>query len=64
MVSKFRAAQLVFLDGERPVKIRRVIKTGKGYVYELRETVELIREERLSLLDKSNFFTKEPKEDK
>ena len=52
MAAKFRAAQLVYLDGKNPVKIRRVVQTERGYEYELRETGEMVPEDRLSLLKK------------
>lgn len=52
MISKFKPAQLVFLDGKKPVKIRRVIKKNGGYEYEIRETGEIVDETRLSLLKK------------
>ena len=50
MIAKFRAAQLVFLDGKKPVKIKRVIRTNNGFEYELRETGEILPESRFSLI--------------
>jgi hypothetical protein len=50
MISKYKNAQLVFIDGKIPVKIKRVIPTVQGFEYELRETGEIIPENRLSLL--------------
>ncbi len=50
MIAKFRPAQLVFLDGKKTVKIKRIIKRETGFEYELRETGEIIPESRLSLL--------------
>jgi hypothetical protein len=50
MISKFKSAQLVFMDGKKPVKIKRVIKKNSGYDYEIRDTGEIVPEERLSLL--------------
>lgn len=50
MISKFKPAQLVFLDGKEPVRIKKVIKTSKGFEYQLRERDEIIEESRLSLL--------------
>lgn len=52
MISKFKSAQLVFLDGKKPVKIRRVLRKDDEYEYEIRETGEVVKEERLSLLKK------------
>ena len=52
MIAKFRTAQLVFLDGKKPVKIKRVVKTENGFEYELRDTGEILPESRLSLIKK------------
>jgi hypothetical protein len=50
MISKFKNAQLVFIDGDKPVRIKKsVIKDGQ-FFYEMRETGEVYPEERLSLL--------------
>ena len=52
MISKFKNAQLVYIEGKIPVKIKRVIfKEGK-FEYEIKETGEIIPEERISLLKK------------
>ena len=50
MISKYKNAQLVFVDGETPVRIKRVILNGGKFSYELRESGEIIDEDRLSLL--------------
>ena len=50
MISKYKNAQLVFVDGSTPVRIKRVIQEDGGFKYELRETGEIIDEDRLSLL--------------
>jgi hypothetical protein len=50
MISKYKNAQLVFIDGKTPVRIKRVINTEGSFQYELRESGEIISEERLSLL--------------
>lgn len=50
MISKYKNAQLVFVDGETPVRIKRVLSNNGAFQYELRETGEVIDEERLSLL--------------
>ena len=50
MISKYKNAQLVFLDGKDPVRIKRVILKNGEYQYEIRETGEIYAEERLSLL--------------
>lgn len=50
MISKYKNAQLVFVDGKTPVRIKRVIQEGGKFKYEIRETGEIIDEERLSLL--------------
>jgi hypothetical protein len=50
MISKFKNAQLVFIDGSKPVRIKRAILQDGRFVYEMRETGEIIPEERLSLL--------------
>lgn len=50
MISKYKNAQLVFVDGKTPVRIKRVIHKDGRYQYELRDTGEIIDEERLSLL--------------
>ena len=50
MISKYKNAQLIFIDGKTPSRIKRVIcKEGK-FVYEMRETGEIFDEERISLL--------------
>jgi hypothetical protein len=50
MISKYKNAQLVFIDGKTPVRIKRVIIEEGNFQYELRESGEIISEERLSLL--------------
>lgn len=50
MISKYKNAQLVFIDGKTPVRIKRVINEEGRFHYELRESGEIISEERLSLL--------------
>jgi len=50
MISKFKNAQLVFIDGSRPARIKKSILQEGRFVYEMRETGEIIPEERMSLL--------------
>ena len=50
MISKYKNAQLVFIDGKTPSRIKRVIRQKGKFVYEMRETGEILDEERLSLL--------------
>lgn len=50
MISKFKNAQLVFIDGDRPARIKRSINAEGRFMYEMRETGEMIPESRLSLL--------------
>jgi hypothetical protein len=50
MISKFKNAQLVFVDGKTPARIKRVIAHEGKFQYEMRESGEIIDEERLSLL--------------
>jgi hypothetical protein len=50
MISKYKNAQLVFVDGKDPVRIKRVILQDGRFVYEIRGTGEIFDEERLSLL--------------
>lgn len=50
MISKFKNAQLVFIDGEKPARIKRSFLQEGQFIYEMRETGELIPEDRLSLL--------------
>lgn len=50
MISKFKNAQLVFVDGKTPARIKRVITQEGKFQYEMRESGEIIDEERLSLL--------------
>ena len=52
MISKFKNAQLVFIDGEKPARIKRAFMENGEYIYEIRETGELVPESRLSLLRK------------
>jgi hypothetical protein len=50
MISKFKNAQLVFIDGIKPARIKKSILREGRFVYEMRETGEIFSEERLSLL--------------
>jgi hypothetical protein len=50
MISKFKNAQLVFVDGERPARIKRAFRENGEFMYEIRETGEVVPESRLSLL--------------
>jgi cytidylate kinase len=50
MISKYKNAQLVFIDGKTASRIKRVIKRDGKFVYEMRESGEIIDEERISLL--------------
>ena len=50
MISKFKNAQLVFIDGSKPARIKKSIFSDGKFVYEMRESGEVIPEERLSLL--------------
>jgi hypothetical protein len=50
MISKFKNAQLVFIDGIKPARIKKSILKDGRYVYEMRETGEIIPEDRLSLV--------------
>jgi hypothetical protein len=50
MISKYKNAQLVFVDGKTPVRIKRVLREEGKFQYELRETGEVMDEDRLSLL--------------
>jgi len=52
MISKYKNAQLVFIDGKTPVRIKRVIWAEDRFQYELRGSGEVLEEERLSLLKK------------
>ena len=50
MISKYKNAQLIFIDGKTPSRIKRVIRKEGKFFYEIRETGEIIDEERISLL--------------
>ncbi len=50
MISKYKNAQLVFIDGKTPARIKRVIREADSFRYEMRGSGEIIDEERLSLL--------------
>jgi len=50
MISKYKNAQLVFIDGKTPVRIKRVIRGKDNFQYELRGSGEILDENRLSLL--------------
>jgi len=50
MISKYKNAQLIFIDGKTPSRIKRVIRKEGRFVYEMRETGEILDEERISLL--------------
>jgi hypothetical protein len=50
MISKFKNAQLVFIDGNKPARIKRSINENGKFLYEMRESGDIVPEERLSLL--------------
>jgi hypothetical protein len=50
MISKYKNAQLVFIDGKTPARIKRVIRGRDAFQYEMRESGEILDEERISLL--------------
>jgi hypothetical protein len=50
MISKYKNAQLVFIDGITPARIKRVIRGEEAFQYEMRESGEILDEDRLSLL--------------
>jgi hypothetical protein len=50
MISKYKNAQLVFIDGKTPARIKRVIRGKDNFQYEMRGTGEILEEGRLSLL--------------
>jgi hypothetical protein len=50
IISKYKNAQLVFVDGKIPARIKRVMFQDGGFVYEVRETGEIFPEERISLI--------------
>ncbi|MBN1951827.1 MAG: hypothetical protein JW801_11545 [Bacteroidales bacterium] len=52
MISKYKNAQLVFVNGKEPVRIKRVIREDGKFKYEIRGTGEVIDEEHLSLIKK------------
>ncbi len=57
MISKYKNAQLVFIDGKTPSRIKRVILQNEKFVYEMRETGDIIEEDRISLLKKLKVDT-------
>ena len=50
MISKFKNAQLVFVDGDKALRIKRSFVEDGEFNYEMRETGEILPESRLSLL--------------
>jgi hypothetical protein len=50
IISKYKNAQLVFVDGKIPARIKKVMFQDGGFVYEVRETGEIFPEERISLI--------------
>ncbi len=52
MISKFKNAQLIFIDGKVPAKIKRAFQENGKFFYEIRETMEIVPETRISLLKK------------
>ena len=50
MISKFKNAQLVFIDGETAARIKRSFEKDGKFFYEIRETGEVFPEDRISLL--------------
>lgn len=50
MKTKFKNAQLIFIDGTEPARIKRSIQKNGSFLYEMRETGDLIPEDRISLL--------------
>ena len=49
IISKYKNAQLVFVDGKIPVRIKKVLFQDGHFVYEIRETGEILPENRISL---------------
>jgi hypothetical protein len=49
IVSKFKNSQLVFIDGEIPVRIKKVFFENGNFQYQLRESGKVLSEDRLSL---------------
>lgn len=52
IISKYKNAQLVFVDGKTPVRIKKVMFQEGKFVYEIRETGEILNEDRISLVKK------------
>lgn len=50
MISKFKNAQVVFIDGSRAARIKKSILQDGRFTYEMRETGEIIPEDRISLV--------------
>ena len=50
MISKYKNAQLIFIDGKTPARIKRVLIKDGQFHYEMRETGEIVPEDRVSLL--------------
>ena len=50
MISKFKNAQLVFVDGTSPARIKRSFEENGQFMYEMRDTGDILPETRLSLL--------------
>lgn len=50
IISKYKNAQLVFVDGITPARIKKVMFQDGQFVYEVRETGEVFPEDRISLV--------------
>jgi len=50
MKTKFKNAQLVFIDGEAPARIKRSFEKNGQFHYEMRESGDVFPEDRISLL--------------
>lgn len=50
IISKYKNAQLVFVDGITPARIKRVMFQDGQFLYEVRDTGEVFPEERISLI--------------
>jgi hypothetical protein len=50
ITSKYKNAQLVFVDGKTPARIKKVSFEQGRFLYEIRDTGEKFPEERISLI--------------
>jgi hypothetical protein len=50
IVSKFKSSQLVFIDGKKPARIKKIFFENGNFHYILHDSGEILPEDRLSMI--------------